>query len=109
MSVVTNVIVTLDTLCSDFIVDRLNTWLRLTNRHSSLLRVDENSGGEKHFEAHVYLGAFNYFDSEGFLAFCKSIEVKYKRSRISPIHFSIVCIPDIQYGDHYFTKIGERY
>lgn len=105
MSRVTNIIVTLDILDHQFIIDRLNTWLRLGD-HCPLLKVDDYCGG-KAFEAHVYMGAFNFFSSERFLAFCKSIEAKYQGKRPSPIHFSVLHIPDE--GGHYFTDIGERY
>jgi hypothetical protein len=100
MSRVTNVIVTLDILDHKFIIDRLNTWLRLGD-HSTLLKVDEYCGG-KAFEAHVYMGAFNYFNSYRFLEFCKLIKQKHKHHHI---HFSLLIVdPE---NSHYFLEIGE--
>ena len=101
MSRVTNVIVTLDLLEHKFVIDRLNTWLNLRG-HSRLLQVDHLSGGEKAFEAYVYLGAFNYFDSNRFIEFCKLI--KRKREKRHHVHFSLVIIdPE---DSHYFLEIG---
>jgi hypothetical protein len=101
MSSVTSVIVTLDFLDHRFIINRLNTWLRLEG-HGSLLEVDQNSGGEKGFEPCVYLGAFNYFNSYRFVELCKLIKEKYKYHHI---HFSLLIInPE---GIHHFLEIGK--
>ena len=100
MSRITNVIVTLDILDHRFVIDRLNTWLRLAD-HCPLLKVDDHCGGRA-FEAHVYMGAFNYFNSNRFIELCKLIKEKYK---FHHIHFSVVIVdPE---NSHYFFEIGE--
>jgi hypothetical protein len=55
-----------------WLVDKFNAYLE--ERHGRrFVRVDEHSGGDKGFQARVYLVAINYLDIEAFLEVYKSI------------------------------------
>lgn len=63
---VTNVMLT--GLSSHIIAKKLNEWLVSDdNAYGSLVEVSDHAGGTKALETHVYLGAFNYLDINGFV------------------------------------------
>lgn len=46
---------------------RIQEWLR-EHGHGPLKEIGDHAGGGKHFQADVWAGAYNAFDTEGFLA-----------------------------------------
>lgn len=72
MSVVTNVILTFSILEDDYeagdtyghkCVDKINEWLPC-----ELKNIGGHAGGNKELETDIYIGAFNYLDTEGLKA-----------------------------------------
>lgn len=82
MSEVTNLILSIGTLdWDDRNIERINAYFEDGRR--GFVSVDSPElpsgwyGGTKMLEARLYIGAFNYFDLEGFKNFLRSIHWEY--------------------------------
>lgn len=80
MSVVTDVIFTCSLLDDDK-PDVVNAWLaRDPERKARLVCVHDTKTGGKPIQAIIAIGAFNYFDTDAFVAFLDTIEWNYPQA-----------------------------
>ncbi len=74
MSMVTNVIVSIECATPSEHIDAVNQWL-LDQNSPPLDLIDGDSGGNKNLEVTLLIGAYNYFNITGYVKYLKTLNI----------------------------------